>query len=65
MYSLSSQPENAFKDFNKAIALNQNFATAYVNRGNLYLKSGRKDLAFADFQRACALGDTLGCKALY
>jgi tetratricopeptide (TPR) repeat protein len=63
MYSLSGQPENALEDYNKAIALNQNFATTYVNCGNLYQKSGRKDLTFLDFQRVCFLGDAVGAKS--
>jgi len=59
MYPLSGQPEKALEDYSKAIALIHNFTSAYINCGSLYLKSGLKDLAFADFQKACTLGDAI------
>jgi tetratricopeptide (TPR) repeat protein len=52
------------EDFNKAVALDQNIAVTYRNRGNLYLRMGNKEFALSDFQKACDLGDEKGCNAL-
>jgi hypothetical protein len=52
------------EDFDKAIALDQTIAVTYRNRGNLYLRTGKKGLAFPDFQKACDLGDEKACNAL-
>ncbi len=35
----------------------------YFNRGNIYMRTGKKDLAVSDFQKACVLGEKEGCKA--
>lgn len=45
-------------------ALDYNYAKAYVDRGNLYLKTGNIKFAVPDFQKACDLGNQSGCKGL-
>ncbi len=41
-------------DFNKAIALNPNFAAAYNNRGLAQYNKGNLDSALADYMKAIA-----------
>jgi tetratricopeptide (TPR) repeat protein len=43
-YVYYGQDDRALEDFNKAIALDQNIAVTYRNRGNLYLRMGNKEL---------------------
>ncbi len=50
--------------FSKAIELNQTYTNAYINRGNLYVRTGRNVLAMADFRKACDLKNERGCNAL-
>jgi tetratricopeptide (TPR) repeat protein/S1-C subfamily serine protease len=45
----------ALADYNKAIALEPNFAQAYGNRGLLYKNQGKVELALADYNQAIAL----------
>ncbi len=40
------------------------FFSAYCNRGNTYLRMGRKEFAIADFRRGCDLQNTEACTAL-
>jgi tetratricopeptide (TPR) repeat protein len=60
-YSLLNQFDRALDDFARALAWSRNPAAVYINRGDLYLKFGRQDLALADFRKACDLGDAVGC----
>lgn len=39
--------DNALKDFNEVIALNQSYDTAYNNRGIVFSKKGQFDKAIA------------------
>jgi len=56
--------DNALDDLSRAIELNKNFSAAYFNRGNVYLRTGKRELALRDFQKGCALGDRRSCGAL-
>ena len=47
--------EGAITDFDKAIAINPEFAEAYYNRGRAKETFGEKEAAQADFQKAKAL----------
>ena len=51
----------AISDYSAAIALNQNDAKVFVNRGLVYFSVGQDRLAAFDFERACELGDPFGC----
>ena len=50
--------------FNKAIELDNNFVKAYENRGELYLRTGNKESAISDIQKACSLGHNAACNVL-
>jgi tetratricopeptide (TPR) repeat protein len=63
-YSRLGQDGKALADFNKAVELDQNYASVYVNRGSLYLKTGNKEGAASDYRKACSLGNREGCEAL-
>ena len=54
----------AIEDFNRAIALNPNYADAYNNRGFVYIEKGNMTKAATDFQKACDLGYQVGCANL-
>ena len=58
------QYDRAIEDFNKAIQLDPNFAQAYYNRGFAYFLSGNRGRAISDLQKACDLGDDVGCEYL-
>jgi tetratricopeptide (TPR) repeat protein len=47
----------AIQDFGTAIDINHNFTGAYFNRGVIYAKFGKKDLAIKDLVLAAKLGD--------
>jgi tetratricopeptide (TPR) repeat protein len=47
--------DDAIADYDKAIALDPNYATAYSNRGIVYHKQSEFDRAIADFTKAIAL----------
>ena len=49
------------KDFNTAISLKPDYANAYNNRANVYIKQNNKELGCNDARKACALGE---CKLL-
>ena len=59
-YSKTDNFSAAFADFNKAIELKPDFAEAYMNRGDIYIKNkGEFDFAFADFDKAIELNPKL------
>jgi len=58
------QYNSSLEDYNKAIELDQRFADAYYNRGNLYLRMGKTEPALFDFQKGCALENRKSCNAL-
>jgi Tfp pilus assembly protein PilF len=45
--------------------MDPNYVMAYLNRGKLYIRTGQKGLARADFQKACDLGDKDACSLLH
>ena len=47
--------EKAFKDYEKAIELNPNFAVAYNNRGLTYAKLNQHEIAIEDYNKAIEL----------
>jgi tetratricopeptide (TPR) repeat protein len=55
LYYNQGKPELALADYNKAIALNPNLASAYYNRGILYGNQRKPELALADYNKAIAL----------
>jgi tetratricopeptide (TPR) repeat protein len=57
--------EKALEDLNRAIAVDHDLDVAYINRGELHYRMGNNALATADFQKACDLGNAVGCKALH
>jgi tetratricopeptide (TPR) repeat protein len=64
-YHYTRRYDGALQDFSKAIELDRDYANAYYNRGNLYRSMGNKELAVADYQKACDLGHENACRALY
>jgi tetratricopeptide (TPR) repeat protein len=52
---ITGQHDRAIEDYNKAIALNPNYAEAYYNRGNAYYFKGQYDRAIEEFNKAIAL----------
>ena len=56
-YETQNKNDLALADYNKALTLNNTLTVAMVNRGNLYYKTGKKDLAKKDWQDAAARGD--------
>ncbi|HZV68618.1 MAG TPA: tetratricopeptide repeat protein [Saprospiraceae bacterium] len=47
--------EEAFRDFDKAIALHPTYSMAYYNRGNVFKKQKKYDQAIADYNSAIRL----------
>ena len=47
--------ENAIQDYDRAIQLDPNFATAYNNRSDAYYNLGKYAEADADKAKACSL----------
>ena len=65
MYEKMDMFDQALEDFNKAIEFDPNGVVhSYIDRGNIYLKRGNKELAISDFSKACKLGNKEGCDAL-
>ena len=54
-YRMQGQYDNAFRDYNEAIRLNQNDAWAYCCRGEAYRQQGQYDNAIRDFNEAIRL----------
>ena len=47
--------ERAIEDYDKALALEPNYAPAYSNRGSSYHEKGDLDRAIEDYNKALAL----------
>jgi len=47
-----AHPQQALQLFNRALEKNPNHALAYCDRGELWLRMGRKDLAWQDFNQS-------------
>ena len=56
-YGSIEQIDKALADYNKAIELDPNYASAYLNRGNAKLLLNQKDSACLDFSKAGELGN--------
>ena len=54
-YIKKGQLDRAIADYDKAIALDPNYAAAYNNRGLIYQKKGEVDRAIADYDKAIKL----------
>lgn len=54
-YNDSRKPHLAFADFNRAIAVDPEFAEGYNSRGQIYGMSGQTDAALADFLKVIEL----------
>ncbi|MGH1349814.1 MAG: tetratricopeptide repeat protein [Methyloligellaceae bacterium] len=54
-YAQIKQYDEAFKDFNAAIAINPNYYQAYNNRALLYYKTRKYDRAMSDYNEAIRL----------
>ena len=49
--------DRALADYNKAIALDLKFGSAYLNRGNVWHSKGQYDRALSDYDKAISLGN--------
>ena len=70
-YMNESLFDKTIEDLQIAIALDPNNKSAYYNlglayyrRGSTFLVASKKELAIADFQRACNIGNKKGCNVL-
>ena len=63
-YDNKGQYDKAIEDYNRAIALDPNYASAYFNRGLAYEMLGNKSMAISDYRKACDLGFEDGCENL-
>jgi lipoprotein NlpI len=52
IYSMKGDKNRAIADFNKAIRLRPDYASAFNNRGNIHKEKGDIDRAIADFSEA-------------
>lgn len=57
MYYCQEKYQKALNDFDKAISINKQNASAFASRGTVYEKLSKPDLALADFKTAARLGD--------
>jgi hypothetical protein len=73
-FRLTGQYDKAIADLDMVLSLDPSDYNAYiwrkitvvgyVYRGNHYLAQGKRDLAIADFQKACDFGNQDGCNSL-
>ncbi len=64
MFTRMGLGNEANRNDTTALSLNTALANGYLERGTLYLKLGKKELAAGDFQKTCALGSGEGCAEL-
>lgn len=60
MHGNAQRWSEALEDLNRALRLHPDYASALVNRGNVYAALGRREDAMADFTRGLALARTNG-----
>jgi len=56
--------DRAIEDFNRDIIINPVNGQSYFSRGLAFFANGRLIRSLADYQKACDLGDSGGCKLL-
>jgi len=61
---MKSQYGMAIEDVNRAVTLDPKYANAYIIRGLISFENREYDKAVSDFQKACDLGNKLGCETL-
>lgn len=54
-YGKKNALDRAITDYNQALAINPNYASAYGNRGNAYQKKNALDRAITDYNQALAI----------
>jgi tetratricopeptide (TPR) repeat protein len=64
VYGLQGRYGEAIADFTMALSLDPDNARYYVNRGLAHARTGQRAEALSDFQRACVMGNEMGCKGL-
>jgi len=64
LYGKAGSYAKAIQYFSVAIEINQGYDPAYFNRGKYYAKTGKMELALADYQKACELGNENGCREM-
>ena len=64
-YAIRGELETAIEYFDKAIAFNTENASAYANRGNIYLQQSQWDKALADYDRALEIYPKLSGRTYY
>jgi Tfp pilus assembly protein PilF len=55
-YQEKKQPDRAIRDFDQAVRLDPNDATAFAYRAGVYLRTGALDRAISDYDQAVRLG---------
>jgi tetratricopeptide (TPR) repeat protein len=65
VYQQNKSYNEAIWAYSEAIKLNPEFSIAYNNRGDMYLYSGRTELAFDDYYKAIELGSQIPSAFLY
>ena len=63
-YNKKGQYDKAIEDYSSAIALDSNYVLAYNDRGVAYAYKGNMSRAISDIQKACDMGEKLGCENL-
>ena len=56
-YRLKEEWDMAIAEYNKAIELDNNYTSAYFERGELYKRLGKKSEAIADFEKVVSLSN--------
>jgi tetratricopeptide (TPR) repeat protein len=63
LYSEMGRENENIKDLSRGIQINP-ASYMYISRGAAYEKAGKKNLAIADYRKACDMGDKLSCHHL-
>ncbi len=64
-YAIRGELDTAIEYFDKAIAFNPEYASAYANRGNIYLQQSQWNKALADYNRAIEIYPKLSGRTYY
>ncbi|MFA5872178.1 MAG: tetratricopeptide repeat protein [Parcubacteria group bacterium] len=59
VYARQGNTQKAIEEFQKAIAINPNYADAYHNLANTYQQAGQFDLAVANYEKALSINPQL------